>query len=136
MFYDLKAPILGFESISRVKLEKVDNMFSKISDPSGDVCIVLVNPYTLREYSFTIPKYIELLLELDKDSAVEVYCVVILQKELENSTVNFLAPLIFNVKNRTAAQIALSIMDYPDFGISDSLKSFIKKEENDWYLKA
>ncbi|PAF46476.1 flagellar biosynthesis protein FliW [Helicobacter sp. 12S02232-10] len=128
MLYDLKAPILGFENVLQVHLEKIDEMFSKMSSPDGGLNMALVNPYVLREYSFTVPKYVELLLELDKDSKVEVYCVVILQKDLQDSMVNFLAPLIFNPQNHTAAQIALSMMDYPDFGFRDTLKSFIKQE--------
>ncbi|PAF54583.1 flagellar biosynthesis protein FliW [Helicobacter sp. 13S00482-2] len=128
MLYDLKAPILGFENIAQVEFEKIDDMFSKISSLDGSFNMALVNPYMLREYSFSIPKYVELLLELDKDSKVEVYCVVVLQKELSDSMVNFLAPLIFNPSNSTAAQIALSIMDYPDFGFRDTLKSFAIEE--------
>lgn len=127
MLYDLKAPILGFENISQVQFEKVDEMFSKIMSTDGTFSVVLVNPYKLREYSFVVPKYIELLLDLNEKSEVEVYCVTVLQKNLEDSAVNFLAPLIFNHKNHSAAQIALSIMDYPDFGFGDSLKSFVKE---------
>ncbi|PAF47556.1 flagellar biosynthesis protein FliW [Helicobacter sp. 12S02634-8] len=128
MLYELKAPILGFENITQIELETIDPVFSKISSPDGSLDMVLVNPYALREYSFSIPKYIELLLELDKNSQVEVYCVVVLQKDLQESMVNFLAPLIFNTQNHTAAQIALSMMDYPDFGFRDTLKSFIQQE--------
>ncbi|PAF42352.1 flagellar assembly protein FliW [Helicobacter sp. 11S02596-1] len=128
MLYDLKAPILGFENITQVRFEKIDTLFSKISSPDGGFVMTLVNPYALREYSFSVPKYVELLLELDKDSNVEVYCVVVLQKNLEDSMVNFLAPLIFNPQNHTAAQIALSMMDYPDFGVKETLKSFVKQE--------
>ncbi|PAF41160.1 flagellar assembly protein FliW [Helicobacter sp. 11S03491-1] len=128
MLYDLKAPILGFENVSQVRFEKIDTIFSKISTLDNSLSMILVNPYMLREYSFSVPKYIELLLELDKDSQVEVYCVIVLQKDLQDSMVNFLAPLIFNPKNHSAAQVALSMMDYPDFGFRDTLKSFIKQE--------
>ncbi|AFI03901.1 flagellar assembly protein FliW [Helicobacter cetorum] len=129
MNYHLKAPILGFEHISEVRLEKIDTLFSRLisTNLKGNntlLDMVLVNPYALREYSFTIPKYIELLLELDLKSKVEVYCVVVLQKNLEDSMVNFLAPLVFNPKNGFGAQVALSMMDYPDFGFRDTLKSF------------
>lgn len=128
MLYELKVPILGFEHIQRVKLEKIDEMFSNLTSEENNFNLSLVNPYILREYSFTIPKYIELLLDLNKDSEVEVYCIMLLQKNLQDSMVNFLAPLIFNPKNQTAAQVALSMLDYPDFGIKDTLKSFIKEK--------
>ncbi|GMB94703.1 Flagellar assembly protein FliW [Helicobacter heilmannii] len=126
MHYTLKAPILGFERIIEVELTKIDDLFSRVSSVDGTISMVLVNPYKLREYSFSIPKYIELLLELNAKSHVEVYCVVVVQKNLEDSMVNFLAPLVFNPDNGYAAQIALSIMDYPDFGFRDTLKSFVQ----------
>ncbi|WP_104748222.1 flagellar assembly protein FliW [Helicobacter cetorum] len=131
MNYFLKAPILGFEHINEVRLEKIDPLFSRLISQNNShltLDMVLANPYYLREYSFTIPKYIELLLELDLNSKVEVYCVVVLQKNLEDSMVNFLAPLVFNPKNGFGAQVALSMMDYPDFGFRDPLKSFVIKE--------
>ncbi|BDQ29643.1 flagellar assembly protein FliW [Helicobacter ailurogastricus] len=126
MRYTLKAPILGFEKIMEVELTKIDDLFSRVSSVDGTISMVLANPYKLREYSFSIPKYIELLLELNAKSHVEVYCVVVVQKNLEDSMVNFLAPLVFNPDNGYAAQIALSIMDYPDFGFRDTLKSFVQ----------
>ncbi|WP_163534545.1 flagellar assembly protein FliW [Helicobacter suis] len=128
MLYTLKAPILGFERIMEVELTKIDDLFSRVSSLDNTISMVLVNPYKLREYSFSIPKYIELLLELNAQSQVEVYCVVVIQKNLEDSMVNFLAPLIFNPENGYGAQIALSIMDYPDFGFRDTLKSFVQTQ--------
>lgn len=84
MRYTLKAPILGFEKIMEVELTKIDDLFSRVSSVDGTISMVLANPYKLREYSFSIPKYIELLLELNAKSHVEVYCVVVVQKNLED----------------------------------------------------
>lgn len=135
MRYAIKAPILGFEYISSVELVKIDEYFSKIIAQSDDTSrevahnieMMLVNPYTLREYSFIIPKYIESLLEIDSTSRLEVYCIVVLQRNVEDSMVNFLAPLVFNTANKTAGQIALSMIEYPDFGFKESLKSFMRQ---------
>ncbi len=127
MTYELKSPILGFEHLSKVQLIKIDSILAKIQSKSEKFEIYLVNPYVLREYSFDIPKNIQLLLDLKKDSQVEVYCVLVLQKDLENSLVNFLAPIIFNHDNNTAAQIPLAMKDYPDFDFTAPLYSFIKK---------
>lgn len=135
MRYAIKAPILGFEYISSVELVKIDEYFSKIIAQSDDTSrevahnieMMLVNPYTLREYSFIIPKYIESLLEIDNTSRLEVYCIVVLQRNVEDSMVNFLAPLVFNTANKTAGQIALSMIEYPDFGFKESLKSFMRQ---------
>ncbi|ETD24804.1 flagellar assembly protein FliW [Helicobacter macacae] len=135
MRYAIKAPILGFEYISSVEIVKIDEYFSKIIAQSDDTSrevahnieMMLVNPYTLREYSFIIPKYIESLLEIDSTSRLEVYCIVVLQRNVEDSMVNFLAPLVFNTANKTAGQIALSMIEYPDFGFKESLKSFMRQ---------
>lgn len=127
MIYQIKAPILGFEHITGVELTRLDEYFAKIASDDKSLEMMLVNPYSLREYSFTIPRYIEMLLGLDRDSSVLVYCIVILQRDLEESMVNFLAPLIFNTKDKVAGQVALSMMDYPDFGFKDTLKSFLQK---------
>lgn len=127
MTYQIKAPILGFEHITSVELTRLDEYFAKIASDDKSLEMMLVNPYSLREYSFTIPRYIEMLLGLDRDSSVLVYCIVILQRNLGESMVNFLAPLIFNTKDKVAGQVALSMMDYPDFGFKDTLKSFLQK---------
>lgn len=127
MTYQIKAPILGFEHITSVELTRLDEYFAKIASDDKSLEMMLVNPYSLREYSFTIPRYIEMLLGLDRDSSVLVYCIVILQRDVEESMVNFLAPLIFNTKDKVAGQVALSMMDYPDFGFKDTLKSFLQK---------
>lgn len=127
MSYILKSPILGFENIQEINFEKIDDLFAKISNKSQQFEIFLVNPYALRKYSFDIPKHIELLLSLDKNSKVEVYCVMVLQKNLEESLVNFLAPIIFNHDNKTAGQVALSLLDYPNFSFKAPLATFIAK---------
>ena len=140
MRYAIKAPILGFEYITSVELVKIDEYFSKIIATNQNITneygtnqiahnieMMLVNPYALREYSFVIPKYIESLLDIKNDSSLEVYCIVVLQRNVEDSMVNFLAPLVFNTANKTAGQIALSMIEYPDFGFKESLKSFMRQ---------
>ncbi len=129
MVYELKSPILGFEDMDQVELIKSDEMFSKLrSSKNPAIELALVNPYILREYSFDVPKYISLLLDVHGETNLTVYCVVVLQNPLENSKVNFLAPIIFNEDNQTAAQLALSVRDYPDFKVADEIKKYFKEE--------
>lgn len=127
MTYELKSPILGFEHIMNIQFQRIDSLLAKITNKNEHFEIYLVNPYELREYSFDIPKNIQLLLDLKGESQVEVYCVLVLQKDLENSLVNFLAPIVLNHDNNTAAQIPLSMKDYPDFDFTAKLSHFIKK---------
>jgi len=127
MRYLLKSPILGFEDMDEVELIKSDEMFSKLrSVKNPAIELSLVNPYILREYSFDVPKYISLLLDVNEKSNLNVYCVVVLQNPVEHSKVNFLAPIIFNEDNMTAAQLALSIREYPDFKVADDIKNYFK----------
>ncbi|WP_307983704.1 flagellar assembly protein FliW [uncultured Helicobacter sp.] len=160
MEYEFKAPVLGFEYITRYEFEKIDEYFAKITQKNKPkntnqkhknknlsqdshnkephkidsqnldttpIEIMLINPYALREYSFKIPKYIELLLGITSNSQIEVYCPLTLHSHIQDSTINFLAPIVFHLTNKQAAQVALSMMDYPNFGFKESLQSFLKE---------
>lgn len=125
MQYEVKSTILGFDQITKVELIEVDELFStlKSCDDSG-VSFTLVNPYALREYSFDVPLSIRVLLDINETSKVLVYNVVVVQNPLDESCINFLAPLIFNQDNATAAQAVLSAIDHPDFGLAEPIKNF------------
>ena len=79
MTYELKMPILGFDDVSRVELEQIDETFSKLRSLDGTrpFEITLVNPFSLCEYNFTIPTADEKLLDLDetRDDKVLVFVV-------------------------------------------------------------
>ncbi len=128
MTYELKSPILGFEYMNEVSFEQVDEMFCKVrSLENPAIELTLANPYLMREYSFDVPNYISLLLDIKDNSKVNVYCVVVLQTPLEKSKVNFLAPIIFNEDNKKAAQIALSVREYPHFHVADEIRNYMKE---------
>lgn len=106
----------NFSSIKNTldsKESKQDSIES--STECKDGTLVLVNPYKLREYSFVVPEYITIILNITKNSKIYVYCPLDLASPLEKSLVNYLFPIIFNTETKLAAQIPLSIMDYPDF---------------------
>ncbi len=126
MQYTIKSPILGFEDMNQVRLDKVDEMFVTLRDIQNEsISLTLVNPYSLREYSFDLPRSIKALLDIDENSKISVYNVVVIQDPLDESCVNFLAPLIFNEDNQTAAQIVLEKKSHPDFGMAESIKSLL-----------
>lgn len=125
MLYNVKLPILGFEDMNEIKLEKVDDMFATLRDTKNEhISMTLVNPYTLREYSFGIPLSIKTLLDINEKSNILVYNVVVIQTPIDNSCVNFLAPILFNNDNKTAAQLVLNNKEYPDFGMAQTIRSF------------
>ena len=129
MTFQIKSSILGFDDTLTLEYIPVDELFSTVKDASNpDISFPLVNPYVLREYSFEIPAATQALLELNPDSQVEVYVIAVLQNPLDESRVNFLAPLLFNRSNGTVAQVVLNPVEYPTFGMAEPLKSFLKEE--------
>ena len=128
MSYSVKSHILGFESTNEVEIVEIDELFATMKDLNNEaISFTLVNPYLLREYSFDVPKAIEALLDIKEDSKVRVYNIVVVQKPLEESLVNFLAPIVINEDNKTVAQVVLDPKRYPDFEIAEPIKNFIKE---------
>jgi flagellar assembly factor FliW len=125
MQYNVKSTILGFDQISKVELNEIDDLFSTLkSCDEENTSFTLVNPYLLREYSFDVPKDIQELLDINEDSKVVVYNMVVVQDPLDESRINFLAPLIFNQGNGSMAQAVLDSNTHSEFGVAVSLKTF------------
>jgi len=123
--YEIKMDILGFEETKNVEIHEIDDFFSTMQDTDNkDISFTIVNPYQLREYSFDLPSNIKVLLDIKENSKIDVYNIVVIQKPLENSTVNFLAPIILNNDNNKIAQTVLSKKDHPEFGMTETIKSF------------
>ena len=126
--YEVKVDILGFEDTKYIEIHEVDELFSTMQDTQNkDISFTIVNPYLLREYSFDLPSDVKVLLDINENSNVSVYNIVIIQKPLEDSTVNFIAPIIVNHANKRLAQAVLNTKKHPDFGMCESISSF--KEE-------
>jgi len=67
------------------------------------------------------------LLNIVKEGAnVTVHNIVVINEKLENSTINFLAPIIINHDNNKIAQVVLNSKKHPDFGMAEVIKSFVK----------
>jgi len=125
MSYEIKKNILGFEETLNIEIHEIDELFSTLKDTNNEkISFTVVNPYLLREYSFDLPTDIKVLLDIDKNSNILVYNIVVIQTPLEDSTVNFLAPIIINNDNKKIAQAVLSQKKHPDFGMSEKIKSF------------
>jgi flagellar assembly factor FliW len=84
----------------------------------------LISPFALREYSFDIPSSLQGLLGITPQSNLLIYNIMILQTPIEKSTINFVAPLIFNTDNQTMAQIIVD--NRADFGIPNRSKNTSK----------
>ena len=124
MQYQVKSTILGFESVECVELNEIDELFSTLRSCDGSVSFTLVNPYALREYSFNLPSAVRVLLDINEDSKVVVYNIAVIQDPLDESCINFLAPLIFNQDNATMAQAVLDVKNHPGLGLAEPIKKF------------
>lgn len=103
------------DSKTKIQTQNTDN---------ENMVLALVNPYKLRNYSFVIPEYLTLILQITNKSKLLVYCPLDLNSPLESSEINYLFPIIFNTETKFVAQIPLSIMDYPDFN-KQKLRDFL-----------
>jgi len=127
MAYKVKKSVLGFEDTVNIEIVEIDDLFLTMKDVDNEnLSFTIVNPYSLREYSFELPTSLKILLDINEKTNFEVYNIVVIQKPLENSIVNFLAPIIVNKDNNTIAQAVLNPETHPDFGMNETIKSFKK----------
>jgi flagellar assembly factor FliW len=115
MKFVVKKPISGFENINEVELVKIDDVFS-ILKADNQVLFTLINPFTLREFSFDIPADVKVLLDIKEDSNLEVYTNIVMKEPITESIVNFKAPFVFNLDNKTCAQVILDNEKFAKLG--------------------
>ena len=126
MKFDISVPLLGFEDIKQVELQKIDEIFMKMqSCEDENISFTLINPYVLREYDFEVPQNILDLLSITKESNLLILNIVLIQTPIEDSVVNFIGPLIFNTDTNKAAQIILT--DSIEYGVAEKIASFLKR---------
>ncbi|MFT7859749.1 MAG: flagellar assembly protein FliW [Sulfurimonas sp.] len=127
MAYEIKGSLYGFDTTRNVEIKKIDELFSTMIDTENEnISFTLVKPNLLREYAFDLPLDVKALLEINENSTVSVYNILMIQKPLEKSTINFLAPIIINNDNSFLAQAILDPKKYPDYDIAESIDSFVK----------
>ena len=124
MQFDLKLPLLGFETVAKMELQKIDDIFMRLESVGEGPSFTLINPFALREYSFDIPTSLQALMGITPESNLLIYNIMILQTPIEKSSINFVAPLIFNTDNQTMAQIIVD--NRADFGIAEPISNYLK----------
>lgn len=126
MKFDICIPILGFDSVKQVELQKIDDIFMKMQAVNDEhISFTLVNPFVLREYDFEVPEKIKTLLEINEKSNLLIFNIVLIQTPIEDSIVNFVGPLVFNTDNKKVAQVILS--ESKEYGVAEKISSFLKK---------
>lgn len=126
MKFEISVPLLGFENIKEITLEKIDDIFMKMQAENDEyISFTLIDPFILREYDFELPQNIQDILEINDSSNVLTLNVVLLQNPIEDSVINFISPIVFNTDNKKAAQIILP--ESTKYGIAEKISSFINK---------
>jgi len=128
MSYNVRGELLGFPDTKNIEIVEINSLFSTLKDLDDEnISFTVVNPYELREYSFNLPLDIKVLLEINENSSVSIYNILVVQKPIAQSTINFLAPIVINNDNNKIAQIILEPRTHPDYGMAETIESFKEK---------
>ncbi|MEA3330780.1 MAG: flagellar assembly protein FliW [Campylobacterota bacterium] len=126
MKFDISVPLLGFENVKEIELQKIDDIFMKMQAVEDEhISFTLIDPFVLREYDFELPQKTQELLEIDENSNILILNIVLIQTPIENSIVNFIGPLIFNTDNNKAAQIILP--ESTKYSVAEKISTFLKR---------
>ena len=126
MKFDVIVPLLGFDDLKQVELEKIDDIFMNMKSSNDEhISFTLINPFILRDYDFEVPDKTKELLEIDDKSNLLILNIVLTQIPIEESVTNFIGPLVFNTDNNKAAQIILA--ESKKYGVAEKISSFLKK---------
>lgn len=124
MKFDISVPLLGFENIKHVDLQRIDDIFVKMQALEDEhVSFTLIDPFVLRDYDFEIPDNIQKLLQIDEKSNILILNIVLIQTPIEDSVVNFIGPLVLNTDNKKAAQIILP--ESTNYGVAEKISTFL-----------
>jgi len=127
MRFDVVEPILGFEEHERFDLKKIDETFVRLqSIDAEEPSFTLINPFILREYAFDLPTQLQEKLEIDGESNILIFNIVMIQNPIEKSTINFAAPLIFNTDAKKMAQFIIDTD--PTYGLNEPLENYLSKD--------
>ena len=126
MKFDISVPLLGFENVRQVELQKIDDIFMKMQSTTDEyISFTLINPFVLREYDFEVPSNIQEIIEADDKSNLLILNIVLIQTPIEDSIVNFIGPLVFNTDNTKAAQVILG--DSVKYTVAEKISNFLNK---------
>ena len=125
MKFEAVLPILGFENIKEYELEKIDDIFFSLK--GGNISFTLINPFALRDYDVVISSQDKEKLGITNDSNILILNNMIVATPLQNSTVNFASPLIFNMDTNKMGQVILENAD--NYSLTDILANYLKESE-------
>jgi flagellar assembly factor FliW len=127
MKFEVVLPILGFEDEKEFELIEINETFYKLK--GKNVSFTLINPFLLKpDYDFEISDKEAEALKLDGKKPFSVLCILTVNEPFEESTINFAAPLIFNLEDKLMGQVVLD--KYP-YSLAEPLKNYLKEKSED-----
>ena len=123
MELNVSSPILGFENITQYTLKQIDDFFYTLEN--GNISFTLIDPAKVRDYTFDLPAVYAQKLEADRETQLKTLAIVVLQNPIEESVINFLAPVVINEEKKLLAQVALDEQKYPDFGLAEKIGRYL-----------
>ncbi len=127
MIFTLKHPLAGFEQIQTMELEQVDDFFYQLRSQETNISFTLIDPFKLKEYEFDMPIYYKVLLDIEPDDKILTLTSMIISNPPENSTINFIAPFVFNMDKKFLVQVLLDTAKYPNLSITEPISKFLDK---------
>ena len=91
------------------------------------ISFTLANPFSLRDYDFDISDSAKSLLKIGDGKELSVLNIIVIQSPIDNSVINFLAPIIVNKKDNIVGQVILDSKKYPQYDISEKISKYINK---------
>jgi Uncharacterized protein conserved in bacteria len=109
--YTFPDGIPGFEQDKRfalMGLEGLDGFACLQCVDRGDLSFIIVNPFVFfPDYEFNLPDADARRLEAANPGDLSVWTIVTIKDRLESATVNLVAPVVLNVRNRIGKQVIL-----------------------------
>lgn len=107
--YKVVLPILGFESFSKIDVEKLDEFVSFLKFEDGSkISIININVLNKVSFDFKIDdKALEALKIKSKDD-FSTYFILVSQEPVEHSIINLVAPIFINEKEKLVGQYVTS----------------------------
>lgn len=127
----VKCPILGFEETKNMEFIPVDDIFVRLKSTDGrDFTFIVIDAQLIRPgYNFDIPLYYQQILGLEKDSNRQAFVIMALHEDINDSTLNFLAPILINWDNNSLAQVILDSSAYPEFSQIDKISNYLSQNK-------
>ena len=123
MKFKVVLPIMGFENINEYELEKIDDIFFKLV--GENIRFTLINPFAVKnDYDVVVSELDKEKLGINENSNILILNNMIIATPLQNSTVNFASPIIFNVDTNQMGQVILE--NALNYSLTDPLTNYIK----------